>query len=196
MLADIVAIFTQLIGTVLPASGTAEGQRLSKIVVLVGLFAQLLALGVFIVSCGRLHARLRRDTSASRAMLMDPGVNWLWYLVVLEVAAVMLVVRSVMRGAEYLGGVDGAVASHEVFVYVFDAVPMLAVMVGFLMLHPSRLVKEVRRLESHFKVAGVGEMAELRAASRGPHDPRDVERTNRSHESPGAFQASRLGLDE
>ena len=185
MLADIVAIFTQLIGTVLPASGTAEGQRLSKIVVLVGLFVQLLALGAFIIACGRLHARLRRNPSESRAMLMEPGVNWLWYLIVMEVAAVMLVVRSIMRGAEYLGGIDGVVASHEAFVYVFDAVPMLIVMVGFLVLHPSRLVREVARLEGFLKGAGYGEMTELRSEpSRGQDPMRNGERGGPSQEAP------------
>jgi hypothetical protein len=155
---DIAAIFTQLIGTVLPASGTADAQRLSKIIVLVGLFAQLLALASFIIICGRLHARLRRNPAISRAMLSDPRVNWLGYLVVLEIAAVMLIVRSAVRGAEYVGGTDGFVASHEVFVYVFDAVAMLATMVGFLLLHPSRLVREVVRLEGK----GTGELTELR----------------------------------
>ncbi|KAK4158327.1 RTA1 like protein-domain-containing protein [Chaetomidium leptoderma] len=161
ILADIIAIFTQLIGTVLPASGTPEAERLSKIVVLVGLLAQLVALGVFLgLDCGRLHARLRRDPGLSRAMVADPGVNWLGYFVVLEVAAGMLVVRSVVRGAEYLEGPGGFVMRHEVFVYVFDAVPMLVVMVGFLVLHPLRLVREVVKLESHAKVEG--ELAQLR----------------------------------
>lgn len=155
---DIAAIFTQLIGTVLPASGTADSQRLSKIIVLVGLVAQLLALGIFIITCIRLHARLRRNPSISRAMISDPGVNWLGYLAVLEIAAVMLIIRSVMRGAEYVSGTDGFVASHEVFVYVFDALAMLTTMVGFLLLHPSRLVREVVRLESK----GTGEFTELR----------------------------------
>ncbi len=189
MLVDIAAIFTQLIGTVLPASGTVEAQRLSKIVVLIGLLVQLLALGVFIVTCGRLHARLRRDPSASKAMLMDPGVNWLWYLIVLEVAAVMLVVRSIIRGVEYLEGVDGVLASHEVFIYLFDAVPMLVVMMGFLVLHPSRLINEVRRLDSNLKRGEIGEMTELRG-SRGPHNMQDVE-TNRWQEVPVVSPATR-----
>jgi hypothetical protein len=161
VLVDIVAIFTQLIGTVLPASGTAEAQRLSVIVVLVGLLAQMVALGVFLVACGRLHVRLRRDPARwSRAMVADPGVNWLGYFVVLEVAGLMLVVRSVVRGVEYLQGTSGFVAGHEVFVYVFDGVPMLAVMVGFLVLYPPRLVREVVKLEKIEK--GPEECVELR----------------------------------
>ncbi|KAK3995204.1 RTA1 like protein-domain-containing protein [Cladorrhinum sp. PSN332] len=160
VIADVVAIFTQLIGTVLPASGTPEAQRLSKIVVLVGLLVQLLALAVFIVMVARLHARLRHNPSESKAMLADPGVNWLGHFVVLEVAAVMLVVRSVVRGAEYLGGMDGFIASHEVFVYVFDAVPMLVVMLSSLLLYPSRLVREVVKLERK----EMGEFTEPRGA--------------------------------
>jgi hypothetical protein len=159
VLVDIAAIFTQLIGTVLPASGTEEAQRLSTIIVLVGLLSQLVALGVFVFLCGRLHLRLRRDQSLSRAMMADPGVNWLGYLVVLEVAAVMLIVRSVVRGVEYVQGADGFVASHEVFIYVFDALPMLIVMLGFLVLYPARLVREVRRLDGK----AAGELAELRS---------------------------------
>ncbi|KAK3292524.1 RTA1 like protein-domain-containing protein [Chaetomium fimeti] len=158
ILADIIAIFTQLIGTVLPASGTPEGQQLGKAVVLAGLAVQLGALGVFMgVSCGRTHFRLRRDPSRSRAMVADPGVNWLGYFVVMEVAAGMLIVRSAVRGAEFLEGSRGVVMGHEVFVYVFDGVAMLVVMVGFLVLYPARLVREVERLEGREKGEGRGE---------------------------------------
>lgn len=146
---DLIALFTQLIGTVLPASGTAEAQRLSKIIVLIGLLAQLLGLGIFLFVCGRLHGRLRSDSSGfqSRKIGSDPSIRWQAYFVVLEVAAVMLVVRSIVRGAEYLEGSDGVIASHEVFIYVFDAVPMLVVMVGLLLRHPLRLVRNVARIE-------------------------------------------------
>jgi hypothetical protein len=68
------------------------------------------------------------------------------------------------------------VASNEVFVYVFDPVPMLVVVVGFLVLYPSRLVREVGRLESiDLKAAGAGEMTELRGGSRGSYPVRDSE---------------------
>jgi hypothetical protein len=93
-------------------------------------------------------------------MVADPGVNWLGYFVVLEVSAVMLIVRSVVRGVEYVGGGEGAVAGREVFVYVFDAVPMLVVMVGLGVLYPARLVREVGRLEGSGR--GRGELVELR----------------------------------
>jgi hypothetical protein len=171
VLVDVIAIFTQLIGTVLPASGTPEAQRMSVIIVVVGLIAQVVALCVFLASgCGRLHARLKRDPSRSKAMLADPGVNWLGYFVVLEIAAGMLLVRSIVRGVEYIQGTDGFVASHEVFIYVFDAGPMLAVMAAFLVLHPTRLVREVVRLER--KLATAGEYMELGGTGGSEHSHR------------------------
>ncbi|KAK3302738.1 RTA1 like protein-domain-containing protein [Chaetomium strumarium] len=172
VLVDVLAIFTQLIGTVLPASGTPEAARLSKIVVVVGLVAQVVALCVFLgVGCARLHVRLlkRRREDPSSSSSSSSSLSWviainnrLGYLVVLEIAAGMLLVRSVVRGAEYLEGTDGGVvAGHEVFIYVFDALPMLVVMGGFLVMHPMRLVREVGRLERVVKGAG-RESVELR----------------------------------
>jgi hypothetical protein len=96
-------------------------------------------------------------------MLADPGVNWLGYFVVLEVSAVMLIVRSVVRGVEYVGGPEGVVARREVFVYVFDAVPMLVVMVGLLVVYPGWLVWEVGWLVG--RGTGRGELVELRGGS-------------------------------
>lgn len=152
ILSDVIAIFTQLLGTVLPASGTPSATRLGKIVVLAGLAVQLVALGCFAgISCGRTHARLRRQPTRVMVSNAGRGVNWLGYFVVMEVAAGMLIVRSVVRGVEFLEGAGGVVMGHEVFVYVFDGVAMLVVMVGFLVLYPKRLVREVVRLEGREK---------------------------------------------
>ncbi len=153
------AIFTQLIGSVLPASGTPEAARLSKIVVLAGLAVQLAALGVFLVVCGRLHGRLSKGKLGCLGM----GRRRVrWCFVVFEVVAVMLVVRSVVRGVELVEGMDGVVARWEVFVYVFDAAPMGIVMAGFLGVYPPQVAKEVLVLG---KIDGPGEMEELRTAS-------------------------------
>ena len=145
VLIDIICIFTQLIGAVLPASGTASGRRLSKIIVLAGLLVQLVVLLFFIMNSIAVHRRLKERPVS--VMHLDPAVRWLGYLWVIEVAAVMLIIRSIVRGAEFMGGTDGFVSAHEAFIYVFDAVPMLEVMVGFVLLYPPRLVKETRQLK-------------------------------------------------
>jgi hypothetical protein len=50
-------------------------------------------------------------------------------------------VRSVFRVVEYLQGNAGYLLSHEVFLYVFDAVLMLAVMGMFNWVHPSEITE-------------------------------------------------------
>jgi hypothetical protein len=53
-------------------------------------------------------------------------------------------VRSLFRVIEYLQGFSGFLLSHEIYLYVFDAVLMLAVMVLFNVLHPSEVVALMR----------------------------------------------------
>lgn len=65
---------------------------------------------------------------------------WRKHLVVLYVASVLIMVRSIFRVVEYLQGFDGYLLSHEPYLYVFDAVPMFAVMVIFNVVHPSEVV--------------------------------------------------------
>ena len=49
-------------------------------------------------------------------------------------------IRSVFRVVEYLQGFSGYLLSHEVYLYIFDAVLMLCVMVIFNLVHPSEVV--------------------------------------------------------
>jgi hypothetical protein len=49
-------------------------------------------------------------------------------------------VRSIFRVVEYLQGFSGYLLSHEVYLYVFDAVLMFCVMVIFNVVHPSEVV--------------------------------------------------------
>jgi hypothetical protein len=52
-----------------------------------------------------------------------------------------MIVRSIVRAVEYLQGQGGFVISHEVFIYLFDALPMFLVMLLFAVIHPGRLVR-------------------------------------------------------
>lgn len=63
--------------------------------------------------------------------------------------------RSVFRVVEYLQGNAGYLLSREVFLYIFDAVLMLAVMVLFNWVHPSQVT------EAFHKRKNAGELSEL-----------------------------------
>jgi hypothetical protein len=62
----------------------------------------------------------------------------------LFIGSALIMVRSLFRIIEYLQGFSGYLLSHEVYLYIFDAVLMLAVMVLFNVLHPSEVVALVR----------------------------------------------------
>ena len=51
-----------------------------------------------------------------------------------------------MRLVEYAQGEGGFVLSHEVFIYLFDALLMFLAVVTFLVLHPSRLIRDAKGL--------------------------------------------------
>lgn len=70
-------------------------------------------------------------------------------------------VRSVFRVVEYLQGNAGYLLSHEVFLYIFDAVLMLGVMVLFNWVHPSEVT------EAYLKRRSADETAELQHVRDG-----------------------------
>lgn len=49
----------------------------------------------------------------------------------LQASSGLIIVRSIVRLVEFIQGFDGYIISHEVFIYVFDALPMFLVTVAF-----------------------------------------------------------------
>ncbi|CAK7221779.1 hypothetical protein SBRCBS47491_004644 [Sporothrix bragantina] len=127
VLIDIGCIVTQIMGSVLPASGNPSSIELSKKVLIGGLITQLVALSIFILNCWQTHHRIKRRPHYE--LPIDPSISWQNHFRVLELTTLLLIVRSIVRAIEFLQGTDGFVASHEAFIYVFDALPMFFIMV-------------------------------------------------------------------
>lgn len=123
-------------GSTLPASGKESAIELSKKILMGGLITQVVALAFFILTCWHVHMRLKWDPPG--VFLRDPTINWQNHFRAFEVVTLALIVRSMVRSIEFLQGESGFVASHEIFIYMFDAVPMFFVMLAFLILHPGR----------------------------------------------------------
>ncbi|KAM3440738.1 hypothetical protein NHJ13734_003128 [Beauveria thailandica] len=140
ILIDILCLVSQLAGTVMPASGDAKVIELSRKIILGGLLVQLVVLVFFCVLTGYvLRALSRRE---AKLFASDAGVNWKAHLWTSLVAASLVLVRSLVRAVEYAQGEHGFIISHEVFIYLFDAAAMWLVMVAYLLVHPSRLVRD------------------------------------------------------
>lgn len=117
----------------------AAGGSLLKIgenIIIGGLFVQLAFFGFFVVAAGIFHRRMLLVPTAKAA---DPAVRWEKYLLTLYVTSALILVRSIFRVIEYLNGNDGVLLRSEVYLYVFDALLMVAVLVWMNWFHPSEI---------------------------------------------------------
>ncbi|PVH76164.1 RTA1-domain-containing protein [Cadophora sp. DSE1049] len=113
----------------------ASSQNLGKTLVIAGLVLQILFFGLFVGTSILFHRRLALSpTTASRR------APWQKYLWALYAASLLIFIRSIFRIFEFAGGHDGTLMSSEVYIYVFDAVLMLGVMVAFNVVHPGEII--------------------------------------------------------
>ncbi|QIX00040.1 hypothetical protein AMS68_005557 [Peltaster fructicola] len=122
---DIVSFMMQCFGGGMSAAKSAKMLEIGRILVIVGLFAQITFFGFFVVTAVVFHVRARASPTPT---MSNTTLPWQRHLVVLYVTSVLILVRSVVRAIEYLQGNDGYLLSNEIFIYIFDALLMAAVM--------------------------------------------------------------------
>ena len=141
--------------------------------IIAGLFVQLFAFAFFIVVASIFHYRLVTDkplrriggasilksrkhrhlastssaapfnaTTVPRSSLNQ--LPWKRHLYNLYFTSGLIMFRSIFRVVEYIQGNAGYLLSHEVFLYIFDAVLMLAVMIMFNWVHPSEVTENTK----------------------------------------------------
>ncbi|KAG8416803.1 hypothetical protein J3459_013633 [Metarhizium acridum] len=140
VLIDVACLASQLAGAVMPASGDANLIELSRKIILGGLILQLVALSIFCYITWHVSRSISRREA--KEFCKDAGVNWKNHFRTVLLTASFVLVRSLVRVIEYAQGDQGFIVSHEVFVYLFDAALMWLVMVAFLIIHPSRLLRD------------------------------------------------------
>lgn len=113
----------------------ASSLQLGKHLILIGLFLQIIFFGVFLVCGGIFHYRLVRKPT-----LASSQVNWTKFMYAMYGAGTLILIRSLFRVLEFTGGNDGPIMTHEYFLYVFDGVLMLGVMVIFNVVHPGQII--------------------------------------------------------
>lgn len=133
---DIISFTIQCGGGGIQAIGNLNSMNIGSKIIIVGLLTQIVSFGFFIVVSITFQVRLLRDRRT------DPGLYdlpWRKHLHAVYIGSSLILVRSVFRVVEYLGGNDGYLLRHEVFLYVFDATLMVLVMVLFNWVHPSEI---------------------------------------------------------
>ncbi|KAJ4328892.1 hypothetical protein N0V84_000680 [Fusarium piperis] len=134
---DILSFTLQASGGALASGGTVDLYHLSEKIIVAGLFVQIGIFGLFVVSATLFHLRIRKNPTA---IASHGDIPWKRHLNVLYLTSGLILLRSIFRVVEYLQGNDGYLISHEVFLYVFDALLMAAVMVIFLICYVDDLI--------------------------------------------------------
>jgi len=133
---DVVAFFMQAAGGGMMSS--ADMSSLGQKIMLIGLFVQLLFFGFFLSISIVFFVRMRRIPA--RASVPQHGRNaWPALLKLMLCAAVIVILRCIFRIIEFAQGHDGYIASHEVYLYIFDSAPMLVVQVMFHFIRADRV---------------------------------------------------------
>ncbi|EUC28131.1 hypothetical protein COCCADRAFT_41301 [Bipolaris zeicola 26-R-13] len=116
------------------ASGSIESIHTREKIINAGLVVQHLFFSFFITACVIFHARLVQQPTSQ---VYSQSLPWERQLYALYVASLLILVRCIFRLTEYAQGNSGYLISHEVFLYVFDAVLIFATMVWMAWVHPS-----------------------------------------------------------
>lgn len=152
---DVISFMVQAGGAGIMASGSESGMHTGEKVVVAGLFIQLAFFGFFMFVGSLFYTRINRQPTSKS---VDDSMPWRKHFWVLMSVSMLIFVRSVFRVIEYLMGNNGYLLRHEVFLYIFDAVLMLAVMVLFNVVHPSEITKMLK--ESNRQGMGMQEIRE------------------------------------
>jgi hypothetical protein len=105
-------------------------------VIIAGLVLQLLWFIFFLVVAIIFHRRMNlAPTPAAR----QPEIRWRSYLRTLYFVSTLIVIRSLFRVIEYVQGNTGYIMKHEAFLYFFDSLPMLFVVVYLHWKHPGEI---------------------------------------------------------
>jgi hypothetical protein len=126
-------------GILASANGDADKANMGENLIVGGLFVQLAFFGLFVVVSALYQFRGRLHLAA-----LPPNIAWKKHLYVLYFSSILILVRSLFRVVEYLQGREGYLLTHEVFLYIFDAVLMLAVMVAMNVVHPGDIATMLR----------------------------------------------------
>ncbi|KAF5025788.1 hypothetical protein F66182_2121 [Fusarium sp. NRRL 66182] len=114
----------------------ADLSKTGERIVVGGLFVQLFFFGCFIAVSAVFHCRTRR---APTLQSTDPKVRWQTYLMTLYVTGALIWVRSLFRVVEFIEGNRGELMRSEVWVFVFDGMLMLMVLVWMNWFHPGEI---------------------------------------------------------
>ncbi|RAR15387.1 RTA1 like protein [Stemphylium lycopersici] len=124
---------------------TGDNAKLGEGIVIAGLMIQIIMFGLFAATAVVFQERIDRNPTPESC---DASISWAKSLRMLFIVSALIMVRSLFRVVEYGMGNDGYILQHEWTMYIFDSVPMFAVMVVYYMWYPTYMADEKLGLET------------------------------------------------
>ncbi|KAF7591053.1 hypothetical protein BBP40_002013 [Aspergillus hancockii] len=143
---DVLSFLMQASGAGLMVTG--DSPSTGEHVIIGGLFVQIVFFGFFVITAIIFEIRMAKQRISTS---VEAGRIWRRHMVALYVTSIFILVRSVVRVVEYLGGYDGYLMKHELFIYVFDALLMFIAMLVLNYIHPSQVNCLLDRGERYFE---------------------------------------------
>ncbi|OQD63514.1 hypothetical protein PENPOL_c009G02298 [Penicillium polonicum] len=132
VIGDVLAFLTQASGGGMMANSSMA--RMGQIITIAGLFIQLIFFGGFLTISIIFGRRVQQTKTTLR------GLPYGTLLYVLFAVSALIIFRCLFRVVEFCQGNDGYLMKHEVFMYVFDTIPMFAVQAVFHFSHPGKVL--------------------------------------------------------
>ncbi|KAF2152225.1 putative RTA1 domain protein [Myriangium duriaei CBS 260.36] len=139
ILLDVICLVLQIMGTVMQAYGSGKTKQNSTRYIAGGLIFQLLAFLIYMIMVATLHRRLRHEPPSMFYQHDSP--RWWSCFYALYAASFLISIRSLVRVVEFLQGSQSSIASHEAYLYLFDAAPMFLAVTFFAVWHPARVIR-------------------------------------------------------
>jgi len=175
---DVVSFFVQVVGGSIVASASSVSKvNRGRDIVLVGLGLQLCTFGFFVVSSLRFTLVLTRirpndpsKAASHYAVDLPTDTRWRLFVITVNIASILILVRSVYRFVEYAISTHNYLSDHEWTFYVFDALLIFLCAAGFVAIHPGNYLPYLRmrrRRQEFSKNVGRGPFGGL-ARWQGP----------------------------
>lgn len=145
VLNDIICFITQMAGAGVQVTGDAHVMDIGKKATLAGLIFSLIVFCFFVLIAAVFHRRCNRDPTPM--LLHNPKLNWERYMRALYISCFAVMLRNLIRLIQFGSDKESPLNTKEVFIYVFDAVPMLLSMVILMAYHPGLLIKRARNAQ-------------------------------------------------
>ncbi|KAF4972012.1 hypothetical protein FSARC_1342 [Fusarium sarcochroum] len=139
VMGDVLSFFTQGAGGGFMAK--ASRAKMGTTIIVVGLFIQVIFFGCFVIAALIFHKRLH-DRPTKEVLVNQPPYRK--HLLALYATSLLIFVRSIVRIVEFQQGGAGYIITHEVFLYVFDALLMVTAVLLMNLIHPGEIQRLLR----------------------------------------------------